>query len=572
MKTVWVWLLTAIVFGASGGLAVAQQAWVQVEARPSLEQAQDRASFYADRIENVEGYALRSGWFAIAIGPFTPFQAESELLRLRARGVIPRDSFLADGGAFRDQFWPVAGAAQAAVSTEAAEPVAEPVPAEETVAESRRAERSLSRAEREELQEALAWEGVYSSAIDGDFGPGTRRAMGAWQVANNFEATGVLSSAQRRDLLAAFRGARDSLGLDLLSDGRAGIEIAIPKGLMAFKEVNAPFVRYDATDGSDAQLLLISQDGGRGALSSLYEVIQTLEIVPPEGPRRLRRESFVISGANARITTEIDVELTADGLKGFALVWPSDDLKRQRLVLQALRASFTPIPGIVLPDAPAGDGTEQRLDLLAGLAVRTPERAQSGVFVDAGGAVVTWAPGLAGCGRVEIGDGNPAAVVAEDAGLGLALLEPAQRLAPLGVARIRAGAPRLQSDVALSGYSYGGRLGAPSVTFGTMEDVRGLDGSTDIRRLNLQALPGDAGGPVLDAAGQMMGVLQGEAMGSRQLPDGVALAVGSDAVSRFLAGTGRTRPAGLDAGAALDPEDLAALGQAQTTLVTCWRE
>ena len=52
-----------------------------------------------------------------------------------------------------------------------------------------------------EVQQALNWNGFYDAAIDADFGPGTRRAMEAWQRASGFEVTGVLSTAQRRGLI-----------------------------------------------------------------------------------------------------------------------------------------------------------------------------------------------------------------------------------------------------------------------------------------------------------------------------------------------------------------------------------
>ena len=54
------------------------------------------------------GFRLDSGWYAIALGPFAD-DAEANARRrvLRREGLIPRDSFVADGNNFRQQFWPV---------------------------------------------------------------------------------------------------------------------------------------------------------------------------------------------------------------------------------------------------------------------------------------------------------------------------------------------------------------------------------------------------------------------------------------------------------------------------------
>ena len=50
------------------------------------------------------------------------------------------------------------------------------------------------------------------------------------------------------------------------------------------RDYEAPFAHYDGKDG--AQVLLISQSGDGDTLFGLYDIMQTLEIVPPEGERR----------------------------------------------------------------------------------------------------------------------------------------------------------------------------------------------------------------------------------------------------------------------------------------------
>ena len=56
---------------------------------------------------DVEGYRLRSGWYAIALGPYGGDEARSAACGAAAERMIPGDSFMHDGSGFGEQFWPV---------------------------------------------------------------------------------------------------------------------------------------------------------------------------------------------------------------------------------------------------------------------------------------------------------------------------------------------------------------------------------------------------------------------------------------------------------------------------------
>ena len=122
----------------------------------------------------------------------------------------------------------------------------------------------------------------------------------------------------------------------------------------------------------------------------------------------------------------------------------------------------------------------------------------------------------------------------------------------------------------VAGYSYEDRLPAPVMTFGTLEAVTGLDGEAGLKRLAVQTLPGDAGGPVLDASGAVIGMLLPTLQDAdRQLPPGVQFAAAAAEIARVLAPTGIV-PAQSARQGALPPSDLAALGMGMTVLVSCW--
>lgn len=60
---------------------------------------------------------------------------------------------------------------------------------------------SLSAQQRVEIQRRLSALGYSTSGVDGNFGPGTRRAIALWQRDRNYAQTGTLSAAQANEIL-----------------------------------------------------------------------------------------------------------------------------------------------------------------------------------------------------------------------------------------------------------------------------------------------------------------------------------------------------------------------------------
>lgn len=558
--------------------AIAQEdpAWVQVEALPSLLEAEERVRDYAEVLPSVAGFAMGSGWYAIVIGPFGEQQASAVLQQLRRNGQIPRDSFVARSSSFRQQFWPVganalsgggATATPPAPAPEAEQPRQVTTQPEETLREARQAEARLDTQAKKDLQIALQWAGFYNASIDAAFGAGTRRAMAAWQEANGFEPTGVLTTRQRATLLRQYNAVLEGMDLQRVTDAAAGIEIKLPLGVVEFDTHEAPFSRYKSRGDLGARVLLISQRGDQRRLFGLYDILQTLEVVPLDGPRQRRNNGFTITGSNSRIVSHTEVSLRGDEIKGFMLVWPAGDEERRLRVLQEMSTSFTRIDGI-LPST-AGVDDSQSVDLLSGLRIRKPKLSRTGFFVSPAGAVLTTSEAVEGCSRVTLDGHTDARVTLTDSALGLALLTPQTSLAPMEVAELAAHSPRLQSEVAVAGFSYEGVLGAPSMTFGKLVDLRGLQGEERLNRFALASLPGDAGGPVMDSTGAVIGMLLPRDGANRQLPEEVSFSADAAALQAAM------RQAGIQARIArgtgtMAPEDLTQKARGMAVLVSCW--
>ena len=562
--------------------AVAQQGqeegvWVQIEAQPTLREAQERARAYSDVLADVNGFRLSSGWYAIVLGPYLRSDAEQVLRVYRAEGQIPRDSFLAFSRSLGPQFWPIGANVlnQPAVVTPVPQP-AEPEqpeivhrdePEDETPAQARQSEQLLTQQERKALQLALQAAGFYNSAIDGAFGPGTRRSMADWQIYNGYEATGVLTTLQRKRLMDDYNEPLTSVGMERYADRDAGIEMQLPMGVVRFDRHEAPFAHFESTSDLSARVLLISQKGDEATLRGLYEVMQSLEIVPLDGPRSRSKTGFVLEGQGNGIVSHTEARLENGEIKGFTLVWPEGDEARRARVLAAMKASFRRLDG-VLPDT-AGAQAEQQIDLLAGLRIRKPRLSRSGFFAAPDGAVLTVAEATTGCSRITIDDRFDAEVAKLDDQLGVALLRPTQALVPISVAQLGTAEPRISSEVAVSGYSYEGALGAPTLTFGKVSDVRGLNGEDAMSRLDLEAQAGDAGGPVLDENGSVVGILLSRPSKGKSLPQNVNLAADAEALARLLTDAGlHAEPA--QAEHEISPDELNNRASEMTVLVSCW--
>ncbi|HPD90971.1 MAG: trypsin-like peptidase domain-containing protein [Rhodobacter sp.] len=585
--------------------------WVQVEAHATLRTAEEFAARYQQRIGNIAGFRIAGGWYALAVGPFaTADEAEARRQQLLASRDIREDAYVTDDSIYGQQFWPAGGnaLAQAPVTdattdatTEATTaatagdtpaapepaaqepvvadaPAADPVQAEpaladlpeETVDEARRLEYTLERDDRMAIQIALQWFGFYRSTIDADFGPGTRAAIRNWQEAQGFDGSGYLTTRQRANLLRSYDSAVARYAFGPFRDEAAGIEMTLPLGMVAFDRHEAPFSHFSEINNSGMRVLLISQEGSQSAFYGLYEILQTLEVIPLDGPRERNRNSFTIDGRSATQRAHVEARYQNGQIKGWALLWtPAADADAE-LIMNTMRDSFRMIDGVLPSDMGATASTVARRDLVSGLEVRRPEHSRTGFFVDSTGTVVTTAEAVQGCGRVTIDEAYLANVRSVDAASGIAVLTPQDPLVPLAFAQFAATEPSLDSEVRVAGFSYQDTLTRPIVTFGRLSEASGLNGEADLRTLTLDAQPGDSGGPVFDGSGAVIGMLLPRpATPGRMLPEDVNFAVSAQAIQAALTGAG-VSPSVSSGTRAMSPEMLTRMSGDLSVLVSCW--
>jgi len=104
---------------------------------------------------------------------------------------------------------------------------------------------------------------------------------------------------------------------------------------------------------------------------------------------------------------------------------------------------------------------------------------------------------------------------------------------------------------------------------GTLSDLRGLRGEPELIGLALAALPGDAGGPVLDAGGTVLGMLLPRATSGQRLPGDVSFAANGRAIGNVLAEAGLAAKS-VQPSRTLPPTELNRVASNMTVLVSCW--
>ena len=577
----------ALVAGAS---AAQDMRWIQIEAQPSLLEAETRARIYAQEFPDTQAHSIGSGWYAITLGPLPEDEADLRMSQLRARAAIPRDSFLATGANYRQRIYPI-GPAPAAVTAaqtfeaeviqeeatqvsvvetaesaapEQASPEQSITVPDETLSEARESEGLLSPDEKMDLQRYLQWAGYYNSTIDASFGRGTRRSMAAWQTDNGHEDTGVLTTAQREKLRAQYFAIFDGLGLETHRDLESGISIDLPKEVVAFDAYAAPLAHFKSQDASSpAQIFLISAAGNRGDLAAIYGVLPTLSIVPMNIEKSLNKDRFVITGAGTSTLAFITASHKGGEIKGFGLIWPNQNEEQFDRLVAHMRKSFETFPGTLDPSlSVAINDPETEF----GVAIRKPAFVKSAVFVSDQGHAMTDTSNLENCSALTIGGTYDAEIIARSE-TGAGLLSPKSEFNPISYAKL-GNAVRKGDKTFLSSYPYGGRLGLASVTQATVMETTDLSGNAEKFRLDFLAEPGDLGGAVLDQSGNLTGILVSRDDTGRVLPNNVNFAVATDALVSMMQSAGlRLRTGKTDR---LDDVALIASAQNILTPIECW--
>ena len=542
-------VLTGILFMLSAQLGLAQERnyWVQLETHDTLESALESARELSDDVRGLRGIRTKEGKFVLAVGRFEFSEARSTRIALANAGAIPVTSRVNGDIDVAGYFWPSGrsntGGGQAPLSAA-----------------------DFDEGERLAYQTALSWFNDYDGEIDGIFGSGTRGAIASFQESHGFNPTGQLTRAQSALLLNLYNAETAKVRLEVLEDEALGISIEIPRTLVRFAGYNSPVAHYEPVSEHGMTLYLLSMEGNDASLEAMRDLLLSSDFLPGEREHRLERQQFWISGTDEVTSSFAHGQLNGNRLKGFAANWNHEHDEIMQRILKAMQASFRELHEGTLDPELTQEAPEFTMEMLASLPRPMVRKSASGFYVDETGRVATTASAVAQCDAIQVGSGEPMTVVASDPDLEVAILEPKNPLRPISHAGTDDIGRSRGSSITVSGYSYGGELGFPTATRGAWIGDDIVTGNPDLRLIEAPVLPGDAGGPVMDDTGVVLGMLRPPLASDRALPDEVHHLVAAPAVWR-LAAVEPTTAAELPG---LDAVDVARHAQEMTVLVRCF--
>jgi S1-C subfamily serine protease len=196
----------------------------------------------------------------------------------------------------------------------------------------------------------------------------------------------------------------------------------------------------------------------------------------------------------------------------------------------------------------------------------------SGFIVSIEGHILTNEHVVQGCTSIFV-DGEAAKVIASDKDFDLALLH-APASTEDSVAVFSASSAKLNSDVTVIGYPYGGALGGLNVTRGSVSALTGLRGDGKTMQITAPIQTGNSGGPIVGPDGEVVGVVVSkldalqvaDAVGD--LPQNVNYGVRGEIAKLFLAQNGVDPALSLD-DVILSPVELAEKAASFTVYVEC---
>ena len=250
----------------------------------------------------------------------------------------------------------------------------------------------------------------------------------------------------------------------------------------------------------------------------------------------------------------------------------------------------------MLDSLPTGRGNKQRKLVLAELSNIDPEAAKkyggskrgsgerrhedlqdakysgTAFFVGDAGYLVTNRHVVAECSTYWTAGGQTLNLVKTDEVRDLALLKSAQPAS--AIARIRADAPKPGESIVVYGFPLPGLLASSgTVTTGIVSASAGLRNNLARFQISAPVQPGNSGGPVLDAEGRVIGVVQGKLADeivkvTGQIPQNVNFGIPNGELLGFLKEAGLA-PAPAGEGPKPDTADIAADARNFVTEIIC---
>ena len=416
------------------------------------------------------------------------------------------------------------------------------------------------------VQSALLAEGIYDSKIDGQYGPGTRKAISEWQINNNYEPTGFMTIPQQSELIKNYLKPLFDNGIRMEKNILAGIKIPLPTDFRNPTAITPPFITYEATPSSKIKVFLISQHGDDYDLKILFDAMQDLEIIPIDGKKLLLRNSFELSGKNDEFNSFFTAISLNNKIKGFGLIWPDEEDFIAKRLLVKMRLEFESIPGALRERTTANE--DQNFNEYLGFELRRPKYSRSGIFIDDEAKIITQSSGLSECSRLTANGIYDYSIFKENKDLDLAILTPNQSLKPFSIIEYTSALPKIGDKVALASFPYQGKLNRSTLSEGILREMEDLQGDRNKFRFSVSIEPGDSGGGIFDSSGNFIGLHIAHPTSKENSDAQIAIKVRE--INKFLHDTGSLELKRSYRNTPLDLEQIESMANKVTALISCW--
>jgi hypothetical protein len=260
----------------------------------------------------------------------------------------------------------------------------------------------IPRDERLKLQAALLWSGDYSGASNSDDPMLT--AVKNFQKRKKYKITGVLTEAERTELIAAARNHEDEFGWTVVADPATGIRIGLPAKMVPQAHEATHGTRWSSRHG-DVQVETFRLADPDMKLSALFEDEKKKPGRKVE-TSTLRDDSFFISGLQGLKKFSVRAQMRNGEVRGFTMMFDQAMEGIVAPVMVAMASAFSPFPQRGAPFAALAKSVEYG----------------NGLVVSAQGHIVTDAQLVHGCQILVAAGLGDVERIAESGDKGLALL------------------------------------------------------------------------------------------------------------------------------------------------------
>lgn len=279
----------------------------------------------------------------------------------------------------------------------------EPSKAEQAKAETKAdAFAGISAAERRKIQSALLWAGDYAGA-DGE--DDIAAAVRNYQKRHKAKITGVLTSAERANLIAAARDHEREFGWTVVVDPATGVRLGLPTKMVPNARDAERGTRWSSGHG-EVQIETFRIVDADIKLPALFEQQKKVPVTRKVEYSVLRDDNFFISGFQGLKKFSVRAQIRNGEVRGFTVLY---DQMMETIVapaVVAMASAFAPFPEHGAPFAALAKSVEYG----------------NGLVVSAQGHIVTDIKLTQGCQVIVAAGLGDAVRIADDKDNGLALL------------------------------------------------------------------------------------------------------------------------------------------------------